>query len=485
MEVKHLNLYLQGSTCRWVSLLCVACLSFFLPESGSGQTVIRGSAPAYAGSTISIRGYHNYITYTTKVLASSPIGKDGTFELKLDEPHAEVLLLAMEYMELNFYAIEGKVYEVKIEEFDLPATHPQLIIVKGPEGDLNKLVPEFDDTLLSLTDDYYPYIVKNIKRNKVDSVFDSLGAISKKNAGSFMQVHVDYKIALVKQITNKKRISQFEKEYIIDRPVREDHITYVQFIRQYFSNYLSTLGSESHVNSLENLINTKKDVLGILDLLKADQRLANDTLRELVLLNGLYELYTAPGYREQMVLDLLDSLAAKSKIAAHVEMARNIRNSLSHLRKGTIAPDFELLDAHGVKRKLSDFEGQYVYLNFWAHTCPPCFKEIEVLIDLAEKYGNKVVFVNISLDKSETKRKQFLSGYDLHHRLWQDLFTNESETIKAAYKIESLPSFVLIDKEGRILKAPAEPPSGNIEKTFSNVLLQKEDNSTITDPGGH
>jgi len=24
-----------------------------------------------------------------------------------------------------------------------------------------------------------------------------------------------------------------------------------------------------------------------------------------------------------------------------------------------------------VKRKLSDFEGQYVYLNFWAHTCPP------------------------------------------------------------------------------------------------------------------
>jgi len=82
MEVKHLNLYLQGLTCRWVSLLCVTCLSFFLPESGFGQTIIRGSAPAYAGSTISIRDYNNYITYTTKVLTSSQVGKDGTFELK-------------------------------------------------------------------------------------------------------------------------------------------------------------------------------------------------------------------------------------------------------------------------------------------------------------------------------------------------------------------------------------------------------------------
>jgi thiol-disulfide isomerase/thioredoxin len=186
-----------------------------------------------------------------------------------------------------------------------------------------------------------------------------------------------------------------------------------------------------------------------------------------------------------MVLDLLDSLAAKTKIAAHVEMARNIRNSLTHLRKGTPAPDFELLDVHGVKKKLSDFEGKYLYLNFWAHTCPPCFEEAEVLIDLAEKYGDQVAFVNISLGKEETKMKEFLSGSDPTEELWHDLVSKESETIRAAYKIESLPSFVLIDKQGRILKAPAEPPSGNIEKTFSNLLLEKEDNSTITDPGGH
>ena len=478
-------MYLQGSTCHWVSFLCVACLFSFLPESGFGQTIIRGSAPAYAGSAISIKDYHNYITYTTKVLASSQIGKDGTFEIKLDEPHSEVLLLAIQYMELSFYVVEGEVYEIKIQASGSPEIPPRLMIVEGPDQDLNKLVPEFDDTLLALTDDYYPYIVKHIKRDIVDSVFNSFGEQSKKNAGLFMEVHVDYKLALVKQIINKKTISQFEKEYIIDRPVREAHITYVQFITQYFSNYLSLLGAGSQGNKLGQLINTKKDIQGVLDLLARDDRLANDTLRELVLLNGLYELYGAAGYKEEMVLDLLDSLAAKTKIAAHVEMARNIRNSLLHLRKGTIAPDFELLDVHGVKKKLSDFEGKYLYLTFWTHSCPPCLREIGVLIDIAEKYGDQVTFVNIFLGKEEAKMKEFLIGSDPAEALWHDLVSKESKTIRSAYKIESLPSFVLIDTEGRIFKAPAEPPSGNIAKTFSNILLEKEDNPTIIDPGGH
>ena len=93
--------------------------------------------------------------------------------------------------------------------------------------------------------------------------------------------------------------------------------------------------------------------------------------------------------------------------------------------------------------------------------------------------------MNIFLGKEEAKMKEFLIGSDPAEALWHDLVSKESKTIRSAYIIESLPSFVLIDTEGRIFKAPAEPPSGNIAKTFSNILLEKEDNPTIIDPGGH
>ena len=36
------------------------------------------------------------------------------------------------------------------------------------------------------------------------------------------------------------------------------------------------------------------------------------------------------------------------------------------------AKDFELEDLKGNKVKLSDYEGQIVFLNFWATWCPPC-----------------------------------------------------------------------------------------------------------------
>ncbi|MBL4754148.1 MAG: TlpA family protein disulfide reductase [Flavobacteriales bacterium] len=483
MEVKHPNSYQQGLTYRWIKGLSLFCFCLSLTVTGLSQTVIRGSAPAYVGSTISIRAYDNYITFTTSELATSPIDNDGSFELKIAEPHATVLLLEVEYKELTFYAIEGGVYEVEIGELEL-STRPKLTVINGPDHDLNSLIPAFEDSLVSLTDDYYPYIVKSIKLDEVDSVFNALAAHSKKNVGAFMQVYVDYKIALVKQIIYKKQVSLFEQKYIINKPVQEDHMAYMQFITQYFNNYLAVLGAEVRGMSLRDLINSDKDVEGILALLKKDKRLANDTLNELVLLSGLYDLYGAPLYKEQMVLDLLDSLAVRTKIAPHIEMAKSIKSTLSHLRKGSMAPEFELLDSFGNKKKLSDFEGKYVYLHFWAHACEPCHQEMGVMIDLFKKYGGQVAFVNISLGKKQGNLDNATGRLGQESKMYF-LATNGADAIKADYKIETLPSFVFIDKQGRILKAPAEPPSGNIEKTFSNNLLKKNNNTSISDPGVH
>src|SRR5512142_344298 len=58
------------------------------------------------------------------------------------------------------------------------------------------------------------------------------------------------------------------------------------------------------------------------------------------------------------------------------------------LSKGSIAPDFELVDLKtGRPVHLFDYRGKGVLLNFWATWCGPCKVEIPWFVDLQKQYG--------------------------------------------------------------------------------------------------
>lgn len=66
---------------------------------------------------------------------------------------------------------------------------------------------------------------------------------------------------------------------------------------------------------------------------------------------------------------------------------------------GRLRPEFTLADLEGVPRKVSEWDGKVLIINFWATWCPPCRKEIPAFIQLQKKYGRQgVQFVGIALD---------------------------------------------------------------------------------------
>jgi thiol-disulfide isomerase/thioredoxin len=72
------------------------------------------------------------------------------------------------------------------------------------------------------------------------------------------------------------------------------------------------------------------------------------------------------------------------------------------LRKGVIPdtlPQFELADRDGKMRRLSDWKGQPLLVNYWATWCGPCRREIPLLNQLrAEHKAMKLEVIGIAVD---------------------------------------------------------------------------------------
>ena len=484
------NSYRQGSIYyRWISLLFVLCLFSVLARTSMGETVISGTAFGFEGKMIRVLYYQNYITNIKRSLATADVRDDGSFELKFNGQHSEYLILEVDFLEAELLVIPGSKFVVAVNHSKNSANRIMLTYLETPDRNLNVLIPEFEEAYVELTDKLYPYIVKRGKWALVDSMFDDLAVKHKKNAGNFMTTYVDYKIAMIKQLTHKTRKAKFEKEYIIEKPVREDNIAYMSFINNYFSNYLNLLSQETYGSGITELVNKKKDVKGILEILKKDTRLANDTLRELVLLKGLYEIFYEPAFQEQMVLDLLDSIWSITNIEGHKNLAMKIKLSLEKLRPGAIAPEFALKDETGEVLNLNSFIGKYVYLSFWDTKCATCLQDMQVMPSLIKKYGDEIAFVHVSLDRDYETMKEYLIENTLpdpeNKGIEYYLHFGMFRAVKINYDIERLPLYIFLDRGSHIIKSPAEPPSGEIERTFMNALLQKKSKGSIDDPGGN
>lgn len=123
------------------------------------------------------------------------------------------------------------------------------------------------------------------------------------------------------------------------------------------------------------------------------------------------------------------------------------------MKSGKIdAPDFALQTVDGEKLKLSDLQGKYVLIDFWASWCGPCRRENPNLVKLYKKFRKKdFTILSVSLDNNADAWKKAINKDGL---LWpnhvSDLLGWESPLTKI-YKFNEIPYTVLVNKEGKII----------------------------------
>lgn len=154
-------------------------------------------------------------------------------------------------------------------------------------------------------------------------------------------------------------------------------------------------------------------------------------------------------------------------------MAYNKAQTAAKLQ-GNVSPTFEYENFKGGKTKLEDFKGKYVYIDTWATWCGPCLAEIPHLKKAEEKYkGKNIEFVSISIDakKDYEKWKKMVADKSLGGT--QVIADNDwNSKFVMDYSINSIPRFILIGPDGKVIDADAKRPSEVALQTQLDALLK-------------
>lgn len=176
-------------------------------------------------------------------------------------------------------------------------------------------------------------------------------------------------------------------------------------------------------------------------------------------------------------------------ILTQVEQQMMAEQASAKIKVGEPAPDIALPDPKGKVRKLSDYKGKVVLIDFWASWCGPCRKANPEVVEIYHKYKDQGFDVfSVSLDgidsrtaerigdpaqikeQTESSRQRWVGAIEQDQLVWpghvSDLKKWESAPA-GEYGVRSIPQTFLVGRDGKIV---AINPRTDLEEQLKKFL---------------
>ena len=124
-----------------------------------------------------------------------------------------------------------------------------------------------------------------------------------------------------------------------------------------------------------------------------------------------------------------------------------------------------LKDMEGVEHKLSNYQGKWVLINYWATWCPPCLEEVPDLVALYDAHKAKdLMVIGVVVDyKTEQAVTKFVDDMLISY----PIVLGTPKVIRAVGPAEVLPSSYLYNPQGKLVKVKR----GLVTKQYVEELM--------------
>lgn len=138
------------------------------------------------------------------------------------------------------------------------------------------------------------------------------------------------------------------------------------------------------------------------------------------------------------------------------------------LEEEVTPPDFTLPALEGSDITLSELQGTYVLVNFWATHCPPCVAEMGYFEAVGSEHSEEVEIVAVDVQESASTVSEFLGGGETSFTVALD----ESAQVARAYGIRYTPTTIFIDAKGNApyVKVGAFTSQEQLERSVALLL---------------
>jgi len=464
------------NTCFVFSVLLISVISTF--SAFSQEVIIKGNAKTYAGSTLELACYADPITNTENKIAQSLVATNGDFEFRFAIEYTQLAFIHLGVFQGFLYIEPGKEYLIvlpekvqkKIEDVFNPffeETAFYFKILNTSETELNSMIKKLERLHTQLVAEKFSKSYTKYSKSKVDSIIQEIDNQLPAAQNEYFNTYKYYKFASLRNIAYLRNKDAVVTEFFNKKPIYYHNQSYNDFFKFVFTSCFTDLIPASDSANVFRIIFKQKSYHNLYQHVAKYSFITSDSLRELIIIKGLYDIFYSDVVPKPQIIEIIDSLSLKSKISIHKEILERFKSNATQLMMGYPAPIIQAVDKDSSRIRLDKYAGKFIYLNFCNSKSYSCLKDFELLANLKKQKIEMLEIVSIFVDENLKSFNDFIKPKEYK---WNLLYYNHDNEILKKYNVKAYPTYFLIDPEGKLAMYPAPSPTEDFEIRYLAAL---------------